>query len=114
MHLLQCRSFRKSKLEKFNGHFSSFFQSSLKTDITSSVLYVGGQPQTVILDYEIYLEDGQTSNFRLYYHPHLLDQFNSVLKRTFGDKAPHDIYGDFQPLADAVDPGFFIHMIEKV
>jgi len=90
-----------------------YYNSSLKTDITSSVLYVGGAPQQVILDYEMHVGNGEISNFRLFYHPHMLKTFSGTLQEIFGKSADHLIYGDFQPLELAEEPGFFIHVIER-
>ena len=45
-----------------------------------------------------------------------LEQFTSMLKEIFGDKAQHRIYADFEPL-DKLQPGtipaYYIHVIEK-
>lgn len=77
------------------------------------MLYVGGKPQTVILDYELQINAKDKSRFRLFYHPHELEKFKAMLKEVFGATAKHEIYGDFQALEEAVDPGFFIHAIEN-
>ncbi|XP_063707972.1 glycine N-methyltransferase [Culicoides brevitarsis] len=91
-----------------------YYNSNHKIDIKTSVLYVAGKPDTVTLDYVIDLENGDVSDFRLSYYPHRLEVFRNILKEIFGHAAKSNIYGDFQPLDEIVDPAFYIHVIEKL
>ena len=82
--------------------------------IKTSVLYVDNEAKLVTLDYTINADidvEGQQS-FRLSYFPHRLDAFTGLLKRVFGDKAVHKVYGDFEENPEH-EPGFFIHIIER-
>ena len=77
----------------------------------------------VTLDYLISLKDvnlgknhekkEEVSEFRLSYYPHKLEVFTNFLNVAFNNKAKHTIYADFQPLDQAKDPGFYIHVLEK-
>lgn len=89
------------------------------TDIKTSVLYVSGKPAIVTLDYMISLDSEKSGNpesineFRLSYYPHRLTVFRDMLAEVFGHGAKHTIYGDFKPLNQIEDPGFYIHVLEK-
>ena len=53
------------------------------------------------------------SEFRLSYYPHLLDEFTKLLDESFQCQAKHKIYGDFKPLNEIENPGFYIHVLQK-
>lgn len=91
---------------------SIYYNSSHMTDIKTSVLYVGGKPNIVTLDYLISTDDG-VSEFRLSYYPHQLEVFKKILKDIFGNGSYHDIYGDFKEITDSDIPAFYIHIIQK-
>lgn len=88
-------------------------------DIKTSVLYVSGKPKIVTLDYMIALDDKNKNNiehvneFRLSYYPHRLTVFRDMLTEIFSHEAKHTIYGDFKPLNQIKDPGFYIHVLQK-
>lgn len=82
------------------------------TDIKTSVVYVGGKPSLITLDYVI--KTGNENNeFRLSYYPHKLNTFSSMLKECFGQRINHDIFGDFKQLNENSNPAFYIHLVEK-
>lgn len=89
------------------------------TDIKTSVLYVSGKPMIVTMDYMIALDEENKDNpeyvseFRLSYYPHKLIIFRDMLTEIFSHRAKHTIYGDFKPLNQIEDPGFYIHVLEK-
>lgn len=89
------------------------------TDIQTSVLYVSGKPKIVTMDYIFALNEENEDNpehvseFRLSYYPLRLTIFCDMLLETFSHKAKHTIYGDFKPLNQVEDPGFYIHVVEK-
>ena len=79
-------------------------------------------PALVTLEYRISLNgdaigekknEEYVSEFRLSYYPHKLKVFTSFLDEAFHGKARHTIYGDFKPLDESKDPGFYIHVLEK-
>lgn len=87
-------------------------------DIKTSVLYVSGKPRIVTMDYMIALDeenkdDPDISEFRLSYYPHRLTVFRDMLTETFSHGTKHTIYGDFKPLDEIKEPGFYIHVLEK-
>lgn len=88
-------------------------------DIKTSVLYVSGKPKIVTMDYMIALDDKNENNFeyinefRLSYYPHRLTVFRDMLDEIFNHEAKHTIYGDFKPLNQIKDPGFYIHVLQK-
>ncbi|XP_032682054.1 glycine N-methyltransferase [Odontomachus brunneus] len=96
-----------------------YYNSQHMTDIKTSVLYVSGKPAIVTLDYMISLDSENPDNpesineFRLSYYPHRLTVFRDMLTEVFGHGAKHTIYGDFKPLNQIEDPGFYIHVLEK-
>jgi len=102
-----------------------YYNSTHKTDIKTSVLYVSGKPAMVMMDYYINTSqpiDGpqRTTNgvdtineFRLSYYPHRLEIFKSILKEAFGTKNDHKIFGDFKNLEEIEVPNFYIHVVEK-
>lgn len=87
-------------------------------DIKTSVLYVSGKPKIVTLDYMIAQDEKNKDNleyseFRLSYYPHKLTVFRDMLAEAFSHRAKHIIYGDFKPLNDIKNPGFYIHVLQK-
>ncbi|XP_043283710.1 glycine N-methyltransferase [Venturia canescens] len=97
-----------------------YYNSEHMIDIKTSVLYVCGKPAIVTLDYLISLEPDKstsdpenTSEFRLSYYPHKLDVFRDMLDEIFTKSKRHTIYGDFKPLDEVENPGFYIHVIES-
>ncbi|XP_071872701.1 glycine N-methyltransferase [Bombus fervidus] len=95
-----------------------YYNSQRTTNIKSSVLFVSGKPSIVTLDYMITLDEGkeeeeQVSEFRLSYYPHRLNVFKDMLDEAFHYRAKHTIYGDFKPLEEIKNPGFYIHVMEK-
>ncbi|KAG8222710.1 hypothetical protein J437_LFUL001879 [Ladona fulva] len=85
-------------------------------------MYVNGKPHMVTMDYimdvsEVFRsknpEDDLVS-FRLSYYPHTLDSFREMLTEAFEGKCKQTIYGDFKPLDEIKDPGFFVHVVEKL
>lgn len=58
-------------------------------------------------------EEEQVSEFRLSYYPHRLNVFKDMLDEAFHYRAKHTIYGDFKPLEEIKNPGFYIHVMEK-
>lgn len=89
-----------------------YYNASHTTDIKTSVLFYCGKPSLVTLDYQIQANN-ETSDFRLSYYPHMLDKFTNMIKQIFGEKAAHQIYGDFKDLQIVSNPAFYIHYIEK-
>lgn len=49
----------------------------------------------------------------LTYYPHMLDSFSQTLKEIFKASNSYEIFGDFKPLNEIENPGFYIHVIEK-
>lgn len=96
-----------------------YYNSQHMTNIKVSVLLVGGKPSIVTLDYVITLDDVEeqsaehVSEFRLSYYPHRLTIFRDMLDEAFHNETNHTIYGDFKPLEEVKDPGFYIHVMEK-
>lgn len=96
-----------------------YYNSEHTSDIKTSVLYVGGKPKIVTMDYMIALDENNKDNpeyiseFRLSYYPHRLTVFRDMLTEAFSHGAKHTIYGDFKPLNHIEDPGFYIHVLEK-
>lgn len=83
------------------------------TDIKTSVLYVGGKPSLITLDYVIRMNN-ENNEFRLSYYPHKLNVFSQILRECFGQRmSQHQIYGDFKHLNDYTNPAFYIHVVEK-
>ncbi|KAG5679918.1 hypothetical protein PVAND_009454 [Polypedilum vanderplanki] len=91
---------------------SIYYNSQHMTDIKTSVLYVGGKPNIVTLDYLISTDEG-ISEFRLSYYPHQLEVFKKILKEIFGYGCYHEIFGDFKEINSNDTPAFYIHVIEK-
>lgn len=58
-------------------------------------------------------QEEQVSEFRLSYYPHRLNVFKDMLDEAFHYRAKHTIYGDFKPLEEIKNPGFYIHVMEK-
>ncbi|XP_077261442.1 glycine N-methyltransferase [Temnothorax americanus] len=96
-----------------------YYNSQRMTDIKTSVLFVSGKPKIVIMDYMIALDEEDNDNpeyiseFRLSYYPHRLTIFRDILTETFSHGTKHTIYGDFKPLNQVDQPGFYIHVLEK-
>lgn len=84
------------------------------TDIKTFVLYVGGQPSLITLDYVMKTNDGKEYKFRLSYYPHKLSRFTDILSECFDYNMKHRIFGDFKPLNECKNPAFFIHVVEKL
>lgn len=100
----------------FSTLFTSNFllsQSQHMTDIKTSVLYVGGQPSVITLDYVINAGD-DNNEFRLSYYPHKLNTFSKILAECFGCRMNHQIFGDFKQLNEYLNPAFYIHVVEKI
>lgn len=104
-----------------------YYNSNHTTDIKTSVLFVAGQPAMVTMDYSIDTSDKPSSeksknssfedglnDFRLSYYPHRLEVFKEMLHEAFGIKSKHTIFGDFKTLDSIQNPGFYIHVMEKV
>jgi len=93
---------------------SIYYNSEHMTDIKTSVLYVSGKPNTVVLDYVIQAGN-VSSEFRLSYYPHRLQVFKDILKEIFSEDSNFEIYGDFKALDDISNPNpaFYIHVVEK-
>ncbi|XP_053997509.1 glycine N-methyltransferase [Hylaeus anthracinus] len=97
-----------------------YYNSQHMTTIKPSVLFVSGKPAIVTLDYMINVDDPHEdeigehiSEFRLSYYPHRLNVFTNMLDEAFYYRAKHTIYGDFKPLDEVKQPGFYIHVMEK-
>ncbi|KAH0554329.1 glycine N-methyltransferase [Cotesia glomerata] len=94
-----------------------YYNSPHTKDIRTSVYWVSGEPQMVILDYFLSLDENNDdpenrNEFRLSYYPHRLNVFRDMLREIFSQK-DHKIFGDFKPLNEVKVPAFFIHIIEK-
>lgn len=83
------------------------------TDIKTSVLYVGGKPSLITLDYVINACE-ENNEFRLSYYPHKLNVFSDILSECFGYRMKHSIFGDFKPLNEYTNPAFYVHVVEKL
>lgn len=92
--------------------FLSISQSKHTTDIKTSVLYVGGKPSLITLDYVIKMNN-ENNEFRLSYYPHKLNVFSQILTDCFGYRMIHNIFGDFKQLDENNNPAFYIHVVEK-
>lgn len=102
---------------------SIYYNSTHMTDIKTSVLYTGGKPSLVVMDYLIdttasfgkkdYISMDNICEFRLSYYPHRLQVFNEMLLNIFGEKSEHQIFGDFKKLNEIDCPNFYIHYIEN-
>ena len=53
------------------------------------------------------------SKFRLSYYPHLLEGFNKLVTKVFGDDAIHTILADFEPFDAVENPAYYIHICQK-
>ncbi|XP_008203954.1 glycine N-methyltransferase isoform X2 [Nasonia vitripennis] len=92
-----------------------YYNNKYLKNIETSVIYKKGKPYLIALEYRVCLNESedQTSEFRLAYYPHMLGEFTELLDKSFPKLAKHDIYGDFKPLEQIEDPGFYIHVLEK-
>ncbi|XP_063039741.1 glycine N-methyltransferase [Engraulis encrasicolus] len=97
-----------------------YYQSDLKQDIATSVLWVNNKPHMITLDYTLeLLEEGhtevQTSKFRLSYYPHRVENFKELLKDAFAGKCEQECYGDFKAYTpgQAHTPCYFIHVLKR-
>ncbi|KAL7638800.1 UNVERIFIED_CONTAM: hypothetical protein RMT77_010334 [Armadillidium vulgare] len=112
-----------------------YYNSKHIKKINTSVLYVNGEPSLVTLDYNMEVdtsEDGRDettdsevakkgrlhgsvnqNKFRLSYYPHQVAKFGELLKNSFEEEVKHSVYGDFKPIGEIENPGFYIHVIEK-
>ncbi|KAG9268874.1 glycine N-methyltransferase [Astyanax mexicanus] len=99
-----------------------YYQSDLKQDISTSVLWVNSKPHMVTLDYSLEVPQAEgahtppeTSKFRLSYYPHQLESFKELLKEAFLGKCEQSVFGDFKQhkpgQGDA--PRYFIHVVKK-
>jgi len=99
---------KHGKAPSKNIYYNSPHIQSIKT----SIVMQEGNPTLVTLDY--IMKSSETNNkFRLSYFPHQVDNFSQLLKKNFGPNCKHSVYGDFKPLGEVTDPGFFIHVIQK-
>jgi len=112
-----------------------YYQSKAKVDVKTSVLMVDGRYHMVTLDYCMYPSDEEEeeevttpmkrkkpvaddssvdpSKFRLSYYPHLLEGFNKLVTKVFGDDAIHTILADFEPFDAVENPAYYIHICQK-
>ncbi|MCL4140843.1 UNVERIFIED_CONTAM: hypothetical protein GTU68_065571 [Idotea baltica] len=111
-----------------------YYNSEHIKDIKTSVLYVNGQPSLVTLDYHMEVDPQKVArdetdsvvnkkgrlqtaspqnNFRLSYFPHLVSKFGDLIKAAFGARENYSVYGDFKPLGEVENPGFYVHVIQK-
>ncbi|KAK1793186.1 hypothetical protein P4O66_011588, partial [Electrophorus voltai] len=97
-----------------------YYQSDLKQDISTSVLWVNNKPHMVTLDYSLEIPQGvqtppETSKFRLSYYPHRLQSFKELLKGAFFGKCEQHVFGDFKHYTSGQEdvPRYFIHVIKK-
>ncbi|XP_030642590.1 glycine N-methyltransferase isoform X2 [Chanos chanos] len=99
-----------------------YYQSDLKQDICTSVLWVNSKPHMITLDYTLEVPDPegvktepQTSKFRLSYYPHRLECFKEILVGAFFGKCEHSVYGDFKPYTPGQPeaPRYFIHVVKR-
>ncbi|KAJ8956184.1 hypothetical protein NQ318_020736 [Aromia moschata] len=102
-----------------------YYNSEHTTDIKTSVLFVGGRPALVTLDYlidtsshddektDIIYPEDSISEFRLSYYPHRLKVFTTMLMEAFGENSDFKLYGDFKKLEEIEIPDFYIHVVEK-
>ena len=76
----------------------------------------------IVLDYLVNSNDdlkngdqttNQMSEFRLSYHPHMLESFKDLVSQAFPKQIKYEIYGDFKKLDEIEDPGFYIHVVQK-
>ncbi|XP_076834158.1 glycine N-methyltransferase [Brachyhypopomus gauderio] len=97
-----------------------YYQSDLKQDISTSVLWVNNKPHMVTLDYSLENPQGaqnqpETSKFRLSYYPHRLQCFQELLKEAFFGKCEQQVFGDFKQYTAGQEdvPCYFIHVVKK-
>ncbi|XP_017546231.1 glycine N-methyltransferase [Pygocentrus nattereri] len=99
-----------------------YYQSDLKQDISTSVLWVNNKPHMVTLDYSLEIPQSEgvqrppeTSKFRLSYYPHRLENFKELLKEAFIGKCELNVFGDFKPYKpnQGKAPCYFIHVVKK-
>ncbi|XP_035685381.1 glycine N-methyltransferase-like isoform X2 [Branchiostoma floridae] len=112
---------------------SLYYKGKRVKEIKTSVLWVDGTCKMITLDYTIdiseYSEDDAPikklriegeesephySKFRLSYHPHRLETFNKQLTEAFDGNCKHTVYGDFKPIDQVKDPGYYIHVVQKL
>ncbi|XP_058788647.1 glycine N-methyltransferase-like [Phymastichus coffea] len=100
---------------------SMYYNNNYLKKIETSVIYKNGIPCLVTLDYLVEINSGdlkeseeqQYSEFRLSYYPHMLDAFTKLVDEAFPKRRKHEIYGDFKPLTQIPEPGFYIHVVQK-
>ncbi|XP_014208981.1 glycine N-methyltransferase [Copidosoma floridanum] len=101
---------------------SMYYNNKHLKKIETSVIYKNGQPSLITLDYLVSLNDydvgpetseDEISEFRLSYHPHMLQDFKKLLDNVIPHQTKHEIYGDFRPLDQIQDPGYYVHVIQK-
>ncbi|CAH1262410.1 glycine N-methyltransferase-like isoform X1 [Branchiostoma lanceolatum] len=54
------------------------------------------------------------SKFRLSYQPHRVEAFGKKLTEAFDGNCKHTVYGDFKPIDQVKDPGYYIHVVQKL
>nr|ACO11644.1 Glycine N-methyltransferase [Caligus rogercresseyi] len=92
-----------------------YYNCDYDMDIYTMVVHYEAEPFMVLLDYNIHIPDTSIDgSFRLSYYPHQLSNFSKLLKDTFGEKAPYNIFADFKPLNELEDPTHYIHVIQKL
>ncbi|XP_062864129.1 glycine N-methyltransferase [Trichomycterus rosablanca] len=100
-----------------------YYQSDMKQDISTSVLWVNNKPHMVTLDYSLEVPQPQgsmnppeTSKFRLSYYPHQLESFKELLKTAFFGKCQQLVFGDFKQYTPGKNeaPCYFIHVVKKI
>ncbi|EFA04003.1 glycine N-methyltransferase [Tribolium castaneum] len=105
-----------------------FYDANYITNITTSVLSVMGKPALIIRDYIVVSDETSdktngvkkyksetptTTELRLMFHPHMVNDFRNMLKDIFGEKSSFHTLGDFKNLGEVEDPTFYIHIVEK-
>jgi len=103
------------------GHAPSkniYYNSDHIESIVTSVVITEGVPILVTLDYVMregsdHAEIPKHNKFRLSYYPHRVKDFGELLKTAFGPGCSHSVYGDFKPVGEVEEPGFYIHIIQK-
>ncbi|KAF0296649.1 Glycine N-methyltransferase [Amphibalanus amphitrite] len=111
-----------------------YYNSQYVSDIKTSVVYQNGSPVKIILDYvmsdpstteqkyedndrrkkSLFSTNPSDNEFTLSYYPHRLSSFRALLEEAFDHRATITTLGDFQPLEQAQDPAFYIHVVRKL
>ncbi|CAH1262411.1 glycine N-methyltransferase-like isoform X2 [Branchiostoma lanceolatum] len=112
---------------------SLYYKGKRVKDIKTSVLWVDGTCKMITLDYTIDISEhpddeapihklrieGEQSEphyskFRLSYQPHRVEAFGKKLTEAFDGNCKHTVYGDFKPIDQVKDPGYYIHVVQKL